>query len=280
MAVEGLPAIAPELLKGLQEGIILYGRTLGVLESNILSEELAEIPLIRAKDTQGVIYVSAIALKLANLWNQPAMQIAAAIAASCRQSQKRFSFSIRVVSPGSIYLQISDWGLANWLQSLRDFSVANRNRVISKNLVSPLPTPENAEQIFPVQYAHARCCSLLRLANSEGLIVGSELHAIPWLKETCLRLVHPAEYRLISELVTATDAIWASQRIQPKNWFKVAVDLSQAFESFYSACRIFGEVQRESPNLALARLGLIQATQSVLAWMLQNLFGVCAPQEL
>ncbi|HIK28524.1 MAG TPA: hypothetical protein IGR89_10715 [Oscillatoriaceae cyanobacterium M7585_C2015_266] len=280
MAVECLPALAPELLKRLQEGIILYGRTLGMLESAISSEVIAEVPLIRTKDTQGVVYISAIALKLAKLWNQPAMQIAAAVADRCTQSQNRVSFSIRVVFPGSIYLQISDWGLANWLQSLSEFSVVNRNRVASKNLVSLFPTPENAEQIFPVQYAHARCCSLLRLADREGLIVGGEMHAIPWLKETCLRLVHPAECRLISELVTATDALWQAQAAQSKNWFKVAVDLSQAFESFYSACRIFGEVQRETPNLALARLGLIQATQSVLAWMLKNLFGVCAPLEL
>ncbi len=281
VAADRLPAIAPKLLEQLQDAIAEHGRTLGVLEPAVVPEAIAEIPLIRAKDTQRVLYISAIALKLAKNWNQPAMELASAIAESCTESQAAVSFSIRAVSPGWIHLQLSDRGLANWLQSLSEFSAA-RNRVASKNLLSPFQAPEDPDLLFPVQYAHARCCSLLRLARREGVMALSAPHPIPWLNETSLQLVHPAECRLISELVTATDALWHAHpsAAQPKNWFKVAVDLSQAFESFYSACRIWGEVRRETPNLALTRLGLILATQSVLGWMLQNLFGVCAPLEL
>lgn len=294
VAADRLPAIAPLLLERLREAIAPTG-TRGVLEPAIPVGAIEEIPLTRAKNTQQILYISAIALKLAKTWKQPAMELAEAIAARCTESQAGVSFSIRAVSPGWIHLQLSDRALANWLQSLSEFSAA-RNRVCSTNPVSPLQAPENPDKLFPVQYAHARCCSLLRLAHREGVVSLSvpkceseppvweaiAPHPIPWLNETSLQLAHPAERHLISELVSATDALWHAHlpAAPPKDWFKIAADLSQTFESFYSACRIWGEVKRENPSLALARLGLILATQSVLGWILQNLFGVCAPLEL
>jgi arginyl-tRNA synthetase len=52
------------------------------------------------------------------------------------------------------------------------------------------------------------------------------------------------------------------------------------FLTFYSQCRIWGEVKTATPQLAQARLGLILATQPLLHLLLQDLLGVPAPLEL
>ena len=49
---------------------------------------------------------------------------------------------------------------------------------------------------------------------------------------------------------------------------------------FDRSCRIWGEVNRQTPELAQARLGLIALTQFLLGWLLQEQMGVSAPVEL
>jgi arginyl-tRNA synthetase len=149
--------------------------------------------------------------------------------------------------------------------------------------------------LFAVQYAHARCCSLLRLAVREGLIEFWEIEsdtksafgsAIPWKPIswlTCdekLRFNHPAELRLIAELVQAVDNLENPDVMSSLKWEKAALNLSQAFENFWRKCRIWGEVKITSPELAEARLGLLMATQSVLRFLLEEKIGISALAEL
>jgi hypothetical protein len=149
--------------------------------------------------------------------------------------------------------------------------------------------------LFPVQYAHARCCSLVLLAHREGLIKLREPvpnsspsfwsiispNPIPWLNsDGRLRLNHPDESRLIAELVEVVDNIECPDVRGSVKWEKAAVNLSQAFENFWCNCRIWGEVKIISPELAQARLGLLMATQSVLRFVLEENLGTFAPLEL
>jgi arginyl-tRNA synthetase len=108
---------------------------------------------------------------------------------------------------------------------------------------------------------------------------------IPWIDDgDRLRLVHPAERSLISQLLTVLDNLYpifeVRNREKPINYFKLANSLSEAFQIFYSQCRIWGEVKIEQPKLAQARVGLILATQSFLRFLLENLLNAIAPLEL
>jgi arginyl-tRNA synthetase len=251
--------------------------------------KLHEIPLNRAKDRLGVVYISAIALKLAKIWQQPPQTIVAQLVENL-QALGSGDFAIKVAPSGMIQFELTDVALAVWLQRLAQ---------------TALPLPESrilsavsVDRLFPIQYSHARCCSLLRMAHRDRLIaiVNPDPPAtpqiwsltapnpIPWLDDKKLRLVHPAEYNLISQLLAVLDTLYpiteVDKRQNPVNYLKLANSLSEAFQSFYSQCRIWGEVKIETPKLAQARLGLTLATQSLLRLILEELLNAVAPLEL
>ncbi|MEH2158623.1 DALR anticodon-binding domain-containing protein [Nostoc sp.] len=205
-------------------------------------------------------------------------------------------FTIRIVPPGWIHFELTHLTLATWLQSLVVGSLGGLGTGGDEGtrgqggLLKPMP---NAQ--FAVQYAHARCCSLVLLAHREGLIKLREPvpntspafwdvispNPIPWLNcDGTLRLNHLDERRLIGELIQVIDNIECPDVSGSVKWEKVALNLSQAFEKFWSNCRIWGEVKITSPELAQARLGLLMATQSVLRYVLEENLGVFALLEL
>ncbi|MEH2244334.1 DALR anticodon-binding domain-containing protein [Nostoc sp.] len=216
-------------------------------------------------------------------------------------------FSIKIVPPGWIHFELTHSTLATWLQSLAVGSLRGKGEQGSREqgaggagkqggdqgtIDAPYPVPNS---LFAVQYAHARCCSLVLLAHREGLIKLREPVAnsspafwsviapnpIPWLtSDGVLRLNHPDERRLIGELVQVVDNIECPDVSGSVKWEKVGLNLSQAFEKFWSNCRIWGEVKITPPEVAQARLGLLMATQSVLRYVLEGNLGVFAPLEL
>ncbi|WP_366931711.1 DALR anticodon-binding domain-containing protein [Nostoc sp. NOS(2021)] len=208
-------------------------------------------------------------------------------------------FSIQIVPPGWIHFELTHSTLVTWLQSLAVGSSGGEWEQGSRGagedevtIDAPCPIPNS---LFAVQHAHARCCSLVLLAHREGLIKLTEPvpnsspafwsviapNPIPWLNcDGVLRLNHPDERRLIAQLVQVIDNIECPDVSGYIKWEKVALNLSQAFEKFWSNCRIWGEVKITSPELAQARLGLLMATQSVLRYVLEENLGVFAPLEL
>jgi DALR anticodon binding domain len=294
-----------------------------------------EIPLNRAKHDTRLLYVSAIALKLANIWQQPPQAIATQLVENL-EPLCNGDFAIEVTPLGMIQFELTDVGLANWLQRLTQTPLALPESGILCNVVT-------ADRLFPIQYSHARCCSLLRMANRDRIMEIVEFDAtracfqtfrsdsdppkspltrgtlsefsplfkgdwggspglktrpatpqiwslkvpnpIPWLDENGRsRLVHPAEHNLISQLLAAIDSlapiIEQYNDVKPVNYFKLANNLSAAFQNFYSQCRIWGEVKIETPKLAQSRLGLVLATQSLLRFILEELLNAVAPLEL
>ncbi|NEO58597.1 MAG: hypothetical protein F6K54_39435 [Okeania sp. SIO3B5] len=150
--------------------------------------------------------------------------------------------------------------------------------------------------LFPIQYSHARCCSLLRMGICDRLInltskdvdtSGQFLlfqisQPISWQQANGqLQFSHNSEYQLIAQIASTLDRIYCvSSSKKPINWQKVADAVSVAFQDFYSHCRIWGEVKVKKPKLAQARLGLVLLTQSVLRFLLEERLGVEAPVEL
>jgi arginyl-tRNA synthetase len=251
----------------------------------------SEIPLNLAKNRERVVYVCAIALKLAKTWQETPQAIAAQLVETL-QPLCWPDFSVKVARAGMIELELTDAGLAFWLQRLAQISLP----VPEYRILSPVVC---ADRLFPIQYSHARCCSLLRMADRDQLIAIAQPdvttapqiwslaapNPIPWVdKGDRLRLVHPAESNLISQLLIVLDNLFpileVEKREKPVNYLKLANNLSEAFQMFYSQCRIWGEVKTEQPKLAQARLGLVLATQSLLRFILEELLSAVAPLEL
>ena len=283
------------------------GMLLKLLETAIASPKIAleEIPLQRTKDVLRVQYISAIALKLAHIWQQPAIEVATQLAAKCQKESEnegflsKEDFTVAVLPSGMMLFELTDVSVAAWLQYLTDTP-----QMLEKRESQIKSASVESDRIFPVQYSHARCCSLLRLADRDRIIELVERdrqtsvpywqilnpNPIPWLNSNnCLRLVHPAELNLSSQLLITVDTLAAlfnenfAERLstyKSTNSIKLANTLSDAFQTFYSQCRIWGEVKTDTPKLAQARLGLIVATQTLLQFILQELLGVIAPLEL
>lgn len=291
---------------------VLLSRLQAILELSV-PDSLARIQqhqehtsLHLAKDFTSVVYVWAIAFRLSGVKKIPTLEIANLLATLVGSAQANIvssdqieccankqlaitinllqEFTVEVVPPGWIYLQITEAAIAAWLQYII--------------LVPPqLQTQENHQltqitisDLFAVQYAHARCCSLLQMAHREKLITLKEsadpssktfviAPDLPWLNGD--RYHHVAERTLISQLIGILDDFYYSDTSHKLHyWEKAALNLSQAFQVFYSSCLIWGEVKIQTPQLAQARLRLVMATQSVLRLLLQDKLGAEAPYEL
>ncbi len=258
----------------------------------------------RPQDCCQVVYVSNVAFIFSKILNIPPLEIAKDFAAFYTQRDlPPQDFAIAVVPPGVLQFKLTELKLATWLQCL-PFLLLTLARLPPPKYSSPL---RNNSDLFAVQYAYARCYSLLKLAQREGLIDLEEISAkqiksefpdlnaaiqegsiltihyspsFSWLKENQqMQFCHPAEYALIIQLVKVVDEFCLSTQLNLDYWAKTALNLSRTFVDFYSHCRIFGETNAQRPQLAQGRLGLILATSAVLKLLLQHL-GVFAPQEL
>ena len=258
------------------------------------------ISLYQAKGCSRFLYISPIAFHLSKVKKIPALEIANAIALlldsqveyCCRQptSANLLQFTFEVVPPGWIHIEVTQPMLAAWLQQLIIYPPQLQNCREEYYQLSQT----DSYRLFAAQYAHARCCSLLQMAHREKLITLKELpetssavflpvapSPIPWLNDQKLRYFHPAERALISQLLATLDDFYCSgTSCQLKIWEKSALNLSQIFQTFYSCCRIWGEVKMQTLELSQARLGLVMATQISLRLLLQDKLGVPAPVEL
>ncbi|HEY9876794.1 MAG TPA: DALR anticodon-binding domain-containing protein [Candidatus Obscuribacterales bacterium] len=308
------PAIRQLLLNRLQAAISLYTKTLSIGVDDLTRTagiKPEPIPLYRLEDD--LVYKSAIALQIASLYRLPALEIATKLAdylsLSGQESadQPVLNLIIKVVNPGWIYFQLTDQAIATWLQHLIQTPPNLLTQGDFENRGEGETVPDSHAQItlsiFPVQYAHARCCSILRLGHQQGIIRLSnhtqkhswrvfEPNPILLLNAAGqLHLVHPAERRLITHLLGVLDALSASSQATrsgfpcpsgayEQNFVKLGYSLSDAMLNFYRCCRIWGEVQTQTPHLAQVRLGLVKISQSFLWLILQDRLGVLAPLEL
>jgi hypothetical protein len=211
---------------------------------------------------------------------------------------------------GYIYFQLTPKSVEIWLNYIHDLSLNLPHVDCNLPSIDSVTEPSHGRINLAI-YAHARCCSLLKLANAEQLVAITDEWQIStpnWLigthsAEDSLtarfdRLFeHPVEQRLIQTLMAALDAIysdiwqlesWQSESIskivhgdnghrRSPNWTKLTIDLAQSWLEFYRYCQIFGKID---PRLAIARCGLTAISRRYLQVLLEDYLGVRAAVEL
>jgi arginyl-tRNA synthetase len=126
----------------------------------------------------------------------------------------------------------------------------------------------NENPVYYVQYAHARCSSILRNAAEVSI------HADPTLAGELLD--HPAELALLRHMIDLPDVVVdAAERRETQEISQWSYELASLFSQFYRDCRVLSEDHR----LSAARLALVGATRRALANGL-GLLGISAPESM
>jgi arginyl-tRNA synthetase len=121
--------------------------------------------------------------------------------------------------------------------------------------------------VYYVQYAHARICSLLKMAEEKGIEYQSGDVSV---------LITEAELTLIRKMLRLSEIIEIiAETSEPHHLTYYAQELATVFHSFYRQCRVMTEDQA----ITAARLKLVQATQIALAKTL-HLMGISAPEKM
>jgi hypothetical protein len=265
-----------------------------------------QMRLRRLKVPGKVVYASAIAHPIALQRQQPLLRIAHRIAAELTawlQAESGASPPIRLPLPraalsqlliyarddGLVCVEVGDRALALWLDSV----------LLPLAAAPPAAVPlVQAGGLFQIQYAHARCCSLLQLAHSTGRITltleETSAHPeqwcfvppeVPWLTAADrLVFVHPAEWQLVGALFSAAEDLqmWQASKervlagmaetVRSTEGRSGAEVLAREFLRFHRDRPLFA--QSESGELRLAQFGLLLATQRLLNTWLNRLESV------
>jgi arginyl-tRNA synthetase len=125
--------------------------------------------------------------------------------------------------------------------------------------------------VYYVQYAHARCRSILRNATERGIA--------PSAVDAATLLRHPAEQALIRQLLRLPDVVAeAAERRETHELPKYCHEVASLYSQFYRDCRVLTDDPADAP-LSAARLALVDAVRLVLANAL-GLMGISAPESM
>ena len=128
----------------------------------------------------------------------------------------------------------------------------------------------NENPVYYVQYAYARICSILRMAQERGIAVPDYSHVNPAL------LDEPEEKNLIRMLVRYPEMILgAANSLEPHRITFYLNDLAGVFHSYYNKNKVISE----NAELTGARLFLVKIIKIVLQNSL-NILGVSAPEKM
>ena len=253
---------------------------ISIKRSLLQSLSINSLSLNQVSSPIGIIYQTSIALQLANGNLEKAQQINQTIInkISLVNNQTGLKFIVNQNHFGLLEFLIEQKEINIWLQKLPKLLIKNYSLSLSNHYSTDLK-----DEFFTLQYAHARCCSLLRLGHLDKLIQLKTLDfnqlAWFWLLPDPIPfaqiLWQPKEEKeLIEQIIKTIDDIDSVKSM------KIAEDLSKAFLKFEQYCRIWGDVKRQNPTLAQARLGLIAIVQFLLRYLLKEKLGLIPLTEL
>ncbi len=232
------------------------------------------ISIYRLPNIDSIAYRCAIAFQLSSDSSLSPLTLAETIFNTLQQQpnppEETFSltFTLQLLDRGWLEFILCDRSLSIWLQSWQTFAYP-RKRFILKST--------SHDNLWPLEYTYARCCSFLRLGDKEGLIKLkkeifqpyqwslSKSQPIPW---SSLGL-NQFERSLISQMLLTVDRL---ENESNSNEIKLGLALCETFLTFERYCRIFGEISRGNLQLSQARLGLVAITQILLQglWLSQR----------
>ena len=128
----------------------------------------------------------------------------------------------------------------------------------------------NENPVYYVQYAHARICSILRIAEERG-------YALPCYEEVDLKsLTLPEEIALVKAISAFPEVVeGAAKTLEPHRLTFYLNDLAGQFHSYYNRNKVMTEDRVQST----ARLFLVKSIRTVFANAL-DLLGVSAPEKM
>jgi len=123
--------------------------------------------------------------------------------------------------------------------------------------------------VYYVQYAHARVCSIFRIAAERGIDAD-------FTDPDLTALTLPEEQRLIKHLADYPDVLAeAAESVEPHRVTFYLMDLAELFHAYYHDNRVL----LEDPVVKKARLYLVEAVRLVVANGL-TILGVTAPERM
>jgi arginyl-tRNA synthetase len=128
----------------------------------------------------------------------------------------------------------------------------------------------NENPVYYVQYAHARICSILRMAAERGIAAP----AVAEVDASLLRL--PEEIELIKAITRFPEVVeGAARTLEPHRLTFYLNDLAALFHSYYNRNKVISE----DGALTGARLFLVRSVRTVLKNALKML-GVSTPEKM
>ena len=125
--------------------------------------------------------------------------------------------------------------------------------------------------VFYLQYAHARICGILRVAEEKAML---NAEAIP--TDFVKALNAKEELDLAKELMRFPDAVsFAANALEPQKMITYLNGVAELFHKFYQECRIVGEAE----EVMKSRMLLALATRQVLRNGFKML-GISAPERM
>lgn len=124
--------------------------------------------------------------------------------------------------------------------------------------------------VYYVQYAHARICSILKKAQSEGVVLRTPTD------EELLKLNSPEEREVIRHLASLTgEIVTAAKSYDPAKITHYVVELATLFHKFYNAQR----VMVEDEGLMQARLYLCTAVKNTI-YNILTMLKITVPESM